>query len=557
MTTIGTTAATGMSALSPAASPGPPAPTLVGDSARIAIAVALSRVTGLLRIVVAASILGATVLGDLFVAINILPLTLYDVFAGSAISSVLVPPLVRLLGCDDRARARRLAGSAVGVIGVLMAAVTLVAVLGRSLLAGALTAGVDGALAGDARAVASLLVLLIVPQIVVYAAIGVMVSVQHANHRFLLPSVAPVVENVGLLVTIAVAWWRYGSGIEVDRAPTGLVLTLAVGSGLSVLAHAAVQLVGAVRAIGPFVPRFGWRDPDLRALFEPARASLGWSGTLAARQFALIVAAAYAGAGGVQAFEIAILVYYIPLALVGRPIASAALPRLAGASDRPDRLLAAYRDSLRLALWPAAAAGLAMVVLARPLAEAVGHGRFDGPESTRLLVYGLVGLGAGALGEALFEIGRQTTMAIGSGGAATRRRGLVASTWLRIGVALIGLPAVVVLVDGPAVLLGLGLVVSIGDLIALAVVHRALRANPAWEDDGIRHRHRVALAATIVLGPAALLDRLVEPDWHPVQLVALMAATVVAYGGTAWLVTGRGRLLADLATRLRHREETP
>jgi hypothetical protein len=107
------------------------------------------------------------------------------------------------------------------------------------------------------------------------------------------------------------------------------------------------------------------------------------------------------------------------------------------------------------------------------------------------------------------------------------------------------------------VLLGLGLVVSVGDLAALAVVHRSLRADPAWSDDGRRHRYPIALAAVTVLGAAAGIDRLIEPDWNPVQLLALVAAVSCGFAGTAWLMTGRGRLLTDLAGHLRQADDGP
>ena len=540
---------------------------VIGDSARIAGAVVLSRVTGLLRIVVAASVLGATVLGDLFVAVNVLPLTLYDIVAGSAISSVLVPPLVRRLGAGGRAPARRLVEVALGTVATVMAVVAAVAVAGRTFLASALTAGVDRALAGDARAVAGLLLAIVLPQLVLYAVIGVLVAVQHAHRRFLLPSAAPVVENVGLLLTIAVAWRRYGSGIEVDQAPTGLILTLAIGSGLSVLAHTTVQLAGALRCLGPIRPRFAPRDPDLAELIEPTRASFGWSSMIAARQFALVVAAAWAGAGGVQALEMAMLVYFIPVAVIGRPIASAALPRLAGWSHDPGRLLTAYLDALRLAAWLAVPAGGAMVVLARPLAEAIGQGRFDTPRAIELLGYALAGLGLGAMGEALFEVARQTVMAVGVDGAATRRRGLVASTRLRFLTALVGIPTAVALVDGPILLLVLGLVVSAGDLVALALVHRSLRRHPAWpagppasastDRPPLGHGPAIVAATTLALGPAVAVDRLVDPDWTLPRILVLVAVVVGLFAAGAWLATGRGRRLADLVHRLRDQPSDP
>lgn len=519
---------------------------LVGDSARMAVAVALSRITGLLRIVVAAAVLGSTVLGDLFVAINVIPLTLYDIFAGSAISSVLVPPLVKLLGNGDRTAARRFAANALGLIAGAMAAVAAGALLGRNLIAGALTAGVEPALGDDAVAVGAMLLLLIVPQLVLYAAIGVLVSVQHAHRRFLVPSAAPIVENLGLLLTIVVAWNRYGGGLEVDAAPLGLILTLGIGSGLSVGAHAVVQFIGASRALGIIGVSADWRHPEIRSLAGAARASFGWSSVIAARQFALVVAAGFAGAGGVQAFEIATLAYFIPIALIGRPIASAALPRLAKAGSRPSVLFTGYVAAMRLAAWLAVPAGIALVALSGPLAEVIGQGQFDGPEAQRMLRFGLAGLGIGATGDALFEIARQTTMAYGPGTA------LVRSNWIRAGIAVAGIPLVIVAVDGPAVLLGLGLVVSLGDVIALAITHRGLRSDPHWSPDGVRHWPRVALAALVAAMIPAVVDARFGIDWGPAGFVVLSVTVAILFAAVAWLVTARGRLIRELATALNH-----
>jgi peptidoglycan biosynthesis protein MviN/MurJ (putative lipid II flippase) len=515
----------------------------------MAAAVAGSRITGLLRIVVAAAILGSTVLGDLFVAINVLPLMLYDVFAGSAISSVLVPPLVKLIGRGDHVlsggvAARRFSANALGLIMAAMAAVAAVALLARPAIAGALTAGVEPRLASDAVSVGALLLALIVPQLVLYAAIGVFVSIQQAHRQFLLPSAAPIIENLGLLATIAVAWMRYGGGIEVDSAPLGLILTLGIGSGLSVSAHAIVQFVGARRAIGAIGIGFDVRDPDIVELGGPTKASFGWSSIIAARQFALVVAAGFAGAGGVQAFEIATLAYFIPVALIGRPIASAALPRLAAANSGPAAVLSGYLTTVRLAAWVAVPAGAALVFLSGPLADVIGQGEFAGAEANAMLRYGLAGLGIGAASDAIFEIARQATMAYGDG------RGLVRSTWIRAGVAVAGIPFVVLVLDGPPVLLGLGIVVSLGDVVALAVAHLALRSGPAWTTDRTTHWPRILVASVVATAPVALIGSQSDTPWGPIGFVGLSAAVLVLFLLGAWFSTQRGQLLKELAGAL-------
>jgi putative peptidoglycan lipid II flippase len=280
---------------------------LLSDSAVIAVASTVSRASGLIRVVVIASVLGSTALGDLFVAVNVIPHMLYDVFAGSAISSLLVPPLVRLLDGADRERIRAFTARAFGAVTTTFAVLALLAMVAHRWLARLLTSGFDAALEQPATRVAGLLLILILPQLVLYAAIGVMVSIQHAHRRFLLPSVAPLVENLGLMVTVAVVWYRYGSGVEVGVAPDGLVLTLAVGSGLSVAAHTGLQLAGALRVQRTLGWSARWRDPDITALAGPARESFGWAGTLALRHGGGVVAAGCAGAGGVAAVEMAAL----------------------------------------------------------------------------------------------------------------------------------------------------------------------------------------------------------------------------------------------------------
>ena len=521
---------------------------LVGDSAQIAVAVGVSRLSGLFRIMLAAAVLGSTVLGDLFVAVNVLPLTLYDVVAGSAISSVLVPPLVRFIDRGQMDRARRLAGNALGLIFLVMAAVSALAVLGRGWVAAALTSGVSDLLANEAARIGGLLVLLIAPQLVAYAAIGVFVSIQHAHRRFLLPSAAPIVENIGLIITIGIAWAIYGGGREVTDTPIGLILVLGLGSGLSVLAHVLVQYVGARRAAGGVGFGTDWRDPSIRRLAGPTRDSFGWSTVIALRHFALIVAAGFAGAGGIQAFEIATLAYIIPVALVGRPIASAALPRLARRAAGSKALLSGYLAALRLAAWVAVPAGLALILLSRPLAAALAQGQFDGPDSSKMLAFGLAGLGLGAASDALFEVARQATMARGE------TAGLRRSSVIRALAAIIGIPLVVVTLDGASVLLALGLVVSFGDLTAFVVTHRALRSDPAWPIDSNRYWPRIVVASLLGLVPVALLAPASAPMGDTATLGVVAAAAVILYSAVAFVVTDRGRMISSLGATFAREE---
>ena len=151
-------------------------------------------------------------------------------------------------------------------------------------------------------------------------------------------------------------------------------------------------------------------------------------------------------------------------------------------------------------------------------------------------------------GDALFEIARQATMAAGDG------RGLVRSTWIRAGVAVAGIPIVILIFDGPVVLLGLGLVVSLGDVVALAVAHLALRTDSSWTKDDLRHWPRIAVAALMATAPAAAVGASNDGSWGVFGVGVLAASVLVLFAWSAWLMSGRGALLGDLAASLKREE---
>jgi peptidoglycan biosynthesis protein MviN/MurJ (putative lipid II flippase) len=262
------------------------------------------------------------------------------------------------------------------------------------------------------------------------------------------------------------------------------------------------------------------------------------------------VAAGFAGAGAVQSLEIAMLAYFIPTSLIGRPIASAALPRLSRAETGYRGRRIGYLAALRLAAWIAVPTGLAMTLLAEPIAHAIVRGEFDRPGATQMVAFALAGLGLGAAGEALFEVARQATMAQGDG------RSLRRSNIIRAVVAVIGIPLVVISLDGASLLLGLGLVVSIGDTAAFAMAHFALRTKRGWPVDDGRYWPRIVTASIVAVLPVAMATTWITSGTDEIRLLAVGTATATLYLWAAALLTNRGRMLRALHGSLRGEELT-
>lgn len=507
---------------------------VAADSATVAGWTLASRITGLVRVVVAAAVLGPTFFGNIFQTTNSLPLIVYNFLAGSLITAIVVPPLVARLDRGDRAGAADLASRFVGLLLAALGGLAAVTLLLSPVLVRLLTIGVDEDVA-DARRVTWIFLLLVVPQVLGYGLIGVCVAAQNAQHRFRLASGAPIVENVGVVATLVVSAAVFGTGTQVGDASSGQVLLLGVGSTLAVAVHAALQWWGAYRAGLTIRPRTGWRVPDVAEMVRIAVPSMGSTGLYAGRYLVLAVVAGTIP-GGWVAFQIGLNFYNLPVAIGGRPVGIALLPRLSRLwqGGRSEEFRVAYWHGLALAGSVAIPAAAAYLVLADPIANVLAFGEMATPEGIHLLAYSLVGLAVGVFAESCFEVARQAAYARRQATdvfrAALRR---AIGTTLAIAVA-------VAFLDGPLLLVGLGLAVSLGDALGTLRLHRILTpgrrlapAVDAWEG--------TVLATVLALNPALAVLAIVGTDGSWASRSAFAVVAVVS----AALYVGVHRLMAS------------
>ena len=155
----------------------------VSDSMSVAVWTIISRFTGVLRGVTVAAVLGATYFANTYQFTNSLPnLVFYGLLAGSLFSSILVPALVPHVDSGDRQAAARTAGGLLGLALVgMLALVPVVAVLTPVLLhLGAMGATDPAAARGQAH-IGAILVLLLLPQVPLYAVVGTAAAVSGSS----------------------------------------------------------------------------------------------------------------------------------------------------------------------------------------------------------------------------------------------------------------------------------------------------------------------------------------------------------------------------------------
>jgi putative peptidoglycan lipid II flippase len=472
------------------------------DSATVAAWTLVSRTSGLLRVIVIGATLGPTFFANIFQATNLVPNTFFTVLAGWFLVTLLVPALVDAIDGEGLDRARELVNGFLGVVlaGFAVAGILILAL--GPLIVGALTIGIrDPETAASARGEAWVLLVLVVPQVVLYAVAAIGGAAQNARSRFALAAAAPTVENLGIIVTLLLAARWFGVGHDAGEVEPAQLVLLGVGTTLSVAAHATVQVVGARRAGFALRPAWGWRDAMVRRTLRRTVPSLA-TGALDGVWFFSLTVAAGVVPGGVVAFQAAYNFYNVPIALGARSVGTASLPRLSRASARHE--LGAFRDSYVAALgltWLLAVpAGLANLFLARPLAEVVAFGELATSRGIDLLAVAIASLGLALIGASTFEIARYAAFAR-LDMATPLRAGLV-----RVAITLVGVAVTVLALEGRSVLIGLGVAMTIGDFAGAGFVHRAVRrALPAGGWHIGAHLRPTVVAAVVAVLPAALV----------------------------------------------------
>ncbi|MGY1642847.1 murein biosynthesis integral membrane protein MurJ [Geodermatophilus sp. SYSU D00703] len=365
----------------------------------------VSRLTGFLRIAAIGAVLGPTVLGNTFQFANSLPnLVYYGFLAGSLFSSLLVPPLIATLERGDRRAAERIAGGFLGVALTGLALAACTAVLVAPLLLRLSALGMQNAGAAQER-VGRLLLLLLMPQVLLYAVAGTAVAVMNARRRFALGAAAPALENLVLLAILGVTAVLYGSTDPIDRVPSGQLVLLGCGATAAVLVHAAVQWWGARRAGVTLRPRAGWRDPEVRALVRRAMPAMGVA-ALAALQMLAVLLLANRVPGGVVAAEMGMTFYQLVVALGAAPVALSLLPQLARlhADGNRRQFQDAFTRGVALILFVAVPAAVGYVLLARPLAEVVSVGRMGSTAGVHLVATAIAAFAPAVVGQGLFQV---------------------------------------------------------------------------------------------------------------------------------------------------------
>ncbi|GIF16559.1 hypothetical protein Ate01nite_65910 [Actinoplanes teichomyceticus] len=417
-------------------------------------------------------------LPDLYFAANTVPNIVFELVAGGALASLVVPLLAGAVAAGDTERVGRISSAL--LTWVLALTVPLAVVV--ALAAGPITGLLHG-VPPEHQEVAARMLRIFAPQLPLYGVGIVLTGVLQAHHRFAWPVIAPLLSSV----TVMTAYLTYAGvdGARTDFAGLSaageLILSAGTSAGVVVLTLCLLIPLRALRL--RLRPRLRFPGGEGRQAVR-----LGWAGavTVGAQQVvvALIVTL---GAQQLARYNGAQTVFLLPWAVLAVPLATAVYPRLADAVVRRDEdayagaLSGAARSIVLLAgLGMAALAGLAA-----PAADLMNAGG---------AAPGIVGFAPGLLGYGLFALLSRALYARGATVAAAVASG---SGWLCAGIAVVVVTATA---SGAVELAGLGAANALGMSVTGALLVRAVRRQAGR--DALAGLSR-AVAAAVLAGAAA------------------------------------------------------
>jgi putative peptidoglycan lipid II flippase len=364
----------------------------------------LDKLTGLLRQLLVARQFGVGPQLDAFNVAHNLPDLLFALISGGALSLAFIPVLAQTLEREGRealwqlfSRVANLAFLATGLLSLGLAVFALPLVRWKYGIA----PGFDRQ---QQQLVAELMRLDLISTLI-FSLSGLVLSALQSLQHFLLPAMAPVFYNLGMIVGVLIlaparslqigSWALPALGLGIR----GLVYGGVLGAGL----HLAIQLPGLWRYRFRYAFSLGLRDPlvaQVARLMGPRILSLG-----AVQLISTVTGnlASYLGAGAVSALAYGWLIMQLPETMIGTAVGTVLLPSLAEQWVRGDEagFNRALGRGVGLILLLTSAAGVSLAFLLPPLVSPLFG--FD-PRGTHLVVLAAQMYLIGLLGQSLLEV---------------------------------------------------------------------------------------------------------------------------------------------------------
>ncbi|HSI42562.1 MAG TPA: murein biosynthesis integral membrane protein MurJ [Xanthobacteraceae bacterium] len=493
----------------------------------------VSRLTGFVRDIVMAAVLGAGPVADAFYIAFRLPNHFRAIFAEGAFNAAFVPAYARVATQEGPGRARSFADGILTGVVVVQLVLLAFALIDAERLVGLLAPG----LAGDPPrfALAVEFTRITFPYLGLIAMVTLIGGVLNANDRFAAAAAASILLNVAMVGTLSAAGWFSSAG---HAAAWGVLISGFLQLGLLWFDAARHGLA----------PRFGRPrlDPDTRRFLKALGPAIIGSAGVQLALFADTLIVTFLPSGAVSALFYADRINQLPIGVVGIAAGIVLLPemsrRLAAGDEAGARTAQARTIELTLLLTMPFVAG------ALTIPELIMRALFErGAFTSEAAAAAGATLAAYAVGLLPFVVMRAFVAPFHARGD-TRTPVIAALLAAAINIAL------KVVLMGPMAQVGLALATAIGGwvnllLLALFAHQRGFLAGDAALARAVPRLLAAGLALAATLYAVAELSAPLLAGLpalrQEARLLACLVVGALAYGGLIWLLIGR-RQLAEL-----------
>lgn len=347
---------------------------LVQSTLILMVLFGIAKAISLGQTVIIARFFGLDSQWDAYVAANGIPELIVILISGGALGHAFIPIFSSYLARGEKIDGYRLASHVVNTVFIIALAISVIVFLFTPwLVRNWIAPGFVDNPETIQQTIGMMRLLLVAT--IIFAVSGIFSSILHSHNHFLLPAVAPIMYDLGILF-----------GVVFLLKPFG-IYGVAIGTVIGAAAHLLIQVPGLLRNGAKWSPEIGFSDP---MLWRVIRLMLPRIAGLFVFQFNFLVMrniASRFGEGGISALDWGWRLMQIPQTLIGTAMGIVIFPTLAALSEVEDSdgKRNAMSGALKFIMIASIPSAIGLILIGQPLLSLLEGGAFDADATT--LVY--------------------------------------------------------------------------------------------------------------------------------------------------------------------------
>lgn len=361
-------------------------------AALVMVAFSISRLLGLVRLIIFSRYFGTGPEMDAYEAALRIPDALFMIVAGGALGSAFIPVFAGRLAQQKTEAAWHMASAVINIMVAVLIPTSVLCIVFAPWLVQAVVAP---ALPADVQQQIVILMRIMLISPTIFGVSGVVMGILNAHQHFLLPSIAPILYNLGLIIG-GIVGGVTNMGV---KGPAYGMLAGAIG-------HLAIQIPGLLHFRARYTFTLGRHDRAVRevgSLIAPR--ALGMGATQINSIITNSLASRY-GIGAISSLAIAWRVMLLPEGIFAQAVGSAVFPTFSSqiALGKLDEMRETLYLTLRTLVALTIPATAALIVVGQPMVALMfERGYFDNV-STRYVTWALSFYALGLVGHSALEI---------------------------------------------------------------------------------------------------------------------------------------------------------